>query len=430
MAKNSAGQLTRLEDVVEGPGYDGEEGALIDPLDPYLNLTRRGITQIRSAICWFTSVTSINLSFNCLKELPSAMGGLTSLNILQVKSNSLRDLPSSFSNLKNLTHLKISDNCLTRVPDVLKGLESLAILHMNSNPFEEDIVFPASWRFLRVIDITECNQKTISPTINHLKGLEELYIGGNFWNSLPPLHDLKELVYVCMDNMKVNLGLLPECLAQVESLKGIDCNNSGLQYFPEWLASETFPANTNIGKKNQKTFPPIYFGIKNLDWLGFADNQITHIPKAVAKLSGLDTLIVKGNPIKSFPVALHEYNPNLNLVVASNSNMLPLPKVPKNGPENAWPPLSLVILAGRKVASQKLDLIQADLPRPCLKLIQTVKECSTLHCNGTFIEGGGMGYQSMAWFPKGRGSTYCSYVLVDINTCDIECTNESPKNKV
>ena len=408
------GLVAYLEDMVEGLG-NGENGYTpVDVKNTHLSVYRKGITYIRPGIQSMTYATSLNFSCNYLTKLQSAMGDMIFLKALYVKSNRIEDLPSSFSNLTRLTHLNISDNRFTCVPDALKDLTSLECLHMDSNPFEEDIVFPESWTCLRIVHISECNQKIISPTINHLKSLKELNIGGNFWITLPPLEELDKLTDICMDNMKVKLDSLPESLALVRSLRRIDCNNSGLCHFPEWLIKEEFESNTE--------HPPV----DNLDWLGLADNQIAQIPKAVAKLSKLDTLIVKGNPIKSFPVALHEHNPDLNLVVASNSDAWP--ELTKKCSVNARPPLSLLILAGQKVASQKLDLCKADLPKPCLKLIQTAKECSTLHCKGTFIKGGGIEYQNVALFPSGRGSTHSSNVLVDIHTCDISCTKESPKH--
>ena len=406
-------------------GHYSDRNKPIDPTKTELKLKDRQITHILPAIGRLTAVTSLDLSFNRLRELPNAIGKLANLKEFWAVVNSIEDLPASFGNLTKLTDVKLSTNNLKRVPSALKQLPVLEYLTLDHNPLEEDIVFPENWKSLKVLSFEGCRQKTVSSTINHLQGLQILLMGRNYWDQLPPLEGFPELKVLVTNNMKLPFVTMPESVKNLGSIVVWDCRNSGVCRLPDWLGNLKFLMHFELGKNKITELPPSIAELKSLVLLDLNGNRLTRIPKALALLPQLQDLSLNDNPITSLPVALFEHRPRLRLVANCGVDKA----LAKRPPVISRHTASLAILAAQKVASQKLHLTLADLPQQCLELLWSAKECSTLHCKGIFIKGGGAEWNRPVRFWRSNVLYDSTEVLVDTHTCDVYCTNESPQNR-
>ena len=425
--KMEASMFIPFEEVAQsqilGPLYKEVKHWPIHSGNTRLCLENKQMTVLRPGIAQFTSVTYLNLNFNRLSELPSFIDTLVNLETLLLTGNTLEDLPASLANLPKLKDLRLTSNCLTQVPKVLLQLPTLRELYLNRNPFESEIVFPSIWKSLKCISIENCNQKTVSPTINLLTGLKCLDLGGNFWVELPSLDGFDRLDGLTIDNMKTPLPALPETVANFTlSLTFLSCFNSGLRHVPEWICDFRLLETLHLGYNELKEIPSNIGKLRRLELLGLCQNKITRIPKSMALIQGLRKLLVSNNPIEFFPRALYKHNKRLHVNPGPNYVAV----LPKDEPKKAEDPHSLIIQAARRVASMKLDLTTADLPKPCLDLVNGAIECSTLPCRGIYIAGSGTKKSRIVRF-KGRQPNMD--VRLETHTCHFKCYSLKPKHR-
>ena len=421
--KMGAQKQVELKEVAlaqgQWPGLDGDDK--IHESELFLSLSRKGIVKILPAMGKLTGLIEMHLSFNHLEELPCAIGKLKNLKSLILHHNKIKDLPSSFGNLSKLDHVSLSSNCLARVPDALRRLPALKELMLDHNPFEEKIVFSANWNTLNKLNISGCNQMTISSTINNLDSLESLSIAENYLETLPNLACLYNLEYLSISEMKVAIWKLPEALSQLRSLKVLWCNKSGLRHLPEWLGSLKSLKHLDFSSNGLEELPASIGRLRRLSLLDVSDNQLSSIPKSLAKIKQLKHLNIRINPITSLPSAIFEFNPQLILYADGYDkaeDMQPESISKCNGQLQR-----LAVIAARKLLRMGGHFTNADMPESCLELIRSAKECSNLHCKGTFVRGGGVEGSRLVSFPP------CTKVLVDTHTCDFQCTNASPLNR-
>lgn len=408
-----------LQDVQENP---------INTASPVLNLSGKGVTRLLPSFGRLTSLTELTLSFNYLRNLPITIGNLENLELLCLSENALRDLPPTFVNLTKLKSLNLYANCLRYVPEALKELRALERLYLDSNPFREVIEFQSNWKSLTTLSILDCRQGSISPTVNNLAELRTFNMGGNSWKTLPDLEGLVSLRNLSINDMS-DLETLPESLSQLESLTFLSCSNSKLCCLPSWIGSLTSLEFLEVGNNHLEELPSSIGEMRSLQTLRLHDNKLTSVPKTLGKISELKFLELDHNPIESLPTALFDHNPNL-ILTTTGIDKLRLSgeaQPQQQSPKKFFDPQTLAILSARKLVPLKGLTKLTDLPKPCIELIESAKECSTLHCRGVFIRGGGKEGRRMVEFGSSL-QNWKNSVAVDTHTCDYLCTDEKPLN--
>ena len=427
-------KLIRVQSLDEDVSPENDQqGAPISKTKKALDISGQNVTRLLPAFGRLNNITRLQMNRNGLESLPSSFGKLTNLVELGLATNKIRKLPASFAKLTKLKSLHLYSNRLKKIPIALTKLTSLEHLDMDNNPLQSDIVFPQNWSSLKLLSFVDCNQYTISPTINNLVNIVTLSIGENYWKTFPSLEGLGKIMELSMNQMKAPLHALPDSIKCLETLIFLACNNSGLRTLPDWLPSLRSLKTLELTDNCLAEIPSSIGNMQSLTDLELANNHVSQIPKAIARIKTLYLLDLSENPIASFPMALYERNPELDLIA---DDLVPSaleesePIEEKDNKKKATQPQRLEVQVARMLARQKVKLTQADLPPSCLELINSARECSTLDCNGIFIRGGGIEESSLGRFSIHIDDFWNHPVLVDKHTCDFQCTNNSPQNRI
>lgn len=413
---------TELVVTEEGENVEDLSQLPLDLSTTWVHLTYKSIKTLLPAWGRLTKVTNLFLVGNCLETLPDAIGELANLQSLNLTGNRIHSLPPTFAKLTKIRALSLSSNSLNVVPNALKRLPALHLLALADNPFHETIVFPESWSSLKSLLICGCNQRTVSPTIANLKGLEMLSMARNKMHVLPQLKALGRLKSLVISENPI--GALPMQLINLRCLEILKCNDCGLRQIPEWLGGQLKTLGRLEMNNNHLMELPLSIGrFQELSTLSLNGNQLTHVPKALAGCQKLIFLDVSNNQIESFPIALYDHNPYLKLYADGVTSLVP--KQGNNHPKHSRAVMRLDVQAARKLARHKSRLTRPDLPEPCLDLINSTKECSTLSCTGTFVKGSGIDEWQIVGFGNQEILPYHrTMVRVVKQTCHPLCSDK------
>jgi len=233
---------------------------------------------------------------NDIVALPSpSITRLTKLEVLDLGGNRLEELPQDFSGMRSLTSLSLARNSLVQVfPDVFK-VKSIKQLNLSGNV---SLVVPENLSDLplEVLDLSECNLKSITPTLGRCISLTSLRLDKNQLDALPS--ELANLV-----NLKT-LRISQNNLTQIDNL-----NFGNFTALEELCASE-----------NQLDHMPRGFGhCKSLRIFDVSHNQLTAINREVGWLHAtLRKLLVSNNRIKTVPGELSFLNPAIEVDLSNN----------------------------------------------------------------------------------------------------------------
>lgn len=137
------------------------------------------LTFIPGEVFNFTSLVTLNLSYNQLQELPPEIGNLASLVALNLSHNQLRVLPSTIGKLASLSQLDISHNSLDTLPDSVGEIPYLTTLKLSGNRLKN---LPASFgklAFLNDLDLSHNQLELLPVSFTELMLLNKLDIKYN-----------------------------------------------------------------------------------------------------------------------------------------------------------------------------------------------------------------------------------------------------------
>ncbi len=209
--------------------------------DSYLDLSRRGFT-----------------------ELPDILHDLDHVTTLDVGDNQLAALPPSIKNLRSLRSIVLSANQFTTIPPVLFELPRLEILTIGTNPIS-----------------------TIDPAINRLGTLVELRINGGQLTTLPDsLAGMHRLRILSLEyNRFRTLPILS--LATAPNLEYVSFSNNELGEIPPDIAKLRQLKGLFIESNQLRTLPAEIGDLHALRFLHVWGNELTTLPPALARLPQL-----------------------------------------------------------------------------------------------------------------------------------------------
>lgn len=166
-----------------------------------------------------------------LKLLPEAFGSLTNLKELNIGGlEALEELPKELGNLKNLESIVIDNGngyqMNVSLPETIAGLEKLKILRLYG-------AFDASG-IMENEKGEPVKAKKLPQALGALQNLEELDIGRNGLNEVPPqVASLAKLVTLNLDYNGIKE--LPEFVGNLKNLKNLTINCNGGTRLPDSL---------------------------------------------------------------------------------------------------------------------------------------------------------------------------------------------------
>ena len=201
----------------------------LNPKITRIEVTRSNqLSFIPAEIVNIVSLTSLDLSHNCIRELPDGMCNLTGLNL---SWNQLRGLPTRIDNLDKLTFLDLSHNRITELPAEIGNLASLKMLNLGYNQLVE---LPA--------DISNFTNLT-SLDISHnriIKLSDEIF---NF------------ISLTCLDISHNGIRELSDEIFYLNSLRVLNLEYNQLIELPAEIFSSTNLSYLNLCENKLKTLP-------------------------------------------------------------------------------------------------------------------------------------------------------------------------------
>ena len=202
----------------------------------YLSVVSNGLFSIGENVFGphLSSLTTLDLSNNCLIRLHPSLQYLTRLDTLDVSRNRLQDSPELdelFTNLSLLEELNLSSNELARVPPSLSYLTSLRRLNLSNNQLKEipDSIV-SQWTAmqhgnggddqLRYLRLSYNNFMDFPKCLLKLGYLDELHMAGNFIKAIPnEISEMKRLSFISFANNQWPAPLLlPPGIAKLPRL--------------------------------------------------------------------------------------------------------------------------------------------------------------------------------------------------------------------
>ena len=143
-----------------------------------------GINTLPAKLLFSTTVTSLDLSFNCLTAIPGSFENLCNLKTLMLDFNDIEILSYNFSKLNSLEELYLRNNKIKQVNESLQYLQKLKVLTFSSNKLTE---LPNVFHFLLDLvhfDVSNNQIKRLPASIFESPSLKKLLAGHNHLTDL------------------------------------------------------------------------------------------------------------------------------------------------------------------------------------------------------------------------------------------------------
>ncbi|HLP14007.1 MAG TPA: leucine-rich repeat domain-containing protein [Flavobacteriales bacterium] len=204
------------------------------------------------------------------------------------------------------------------------------------------------------VDLSDQARKRFPKRVSQLENLEHLSLANN------------------------NLKGLPRNSVSMQKIRTLNLSNNRIEEIPEWI--DAYPnlysldlsynklteANTavfnihylnylDLSHNDLKTISPV-FNCAMLEYLYLAENNLTEIPRNIAKLKNLKELSLASNKLKVLPVNIMKLK-NLEVLDLSNNRFTGLPKSLKGLKK-----LKVLRLTGNKLSDHEVEELRKAMP--------------------------------------------------------------------
>lgn len=292
-----------------------------------LDLRNNQLKTLPESLGQLTQLHSLILRDNQLTTLPESLGRLTQLDSLDLRDNKLTTLPESLGQLAQLRSLDLSNNQLTTLPESLSQITKLRSLNLSSNQLT---TLPDSLRqltHLQSVDMRTNQLTTLPISLTQLTQLHSLDLSNNQLTAVP--ESLGQLMQLRSLNLSNNqLTALPESLSQIAQLRDLDIWGNNFSSLPATIGSlrklehlfcdhlagdfspllRKLPNLTELGyaRSDLVCIPDWVSELGTLQTLLLIDNLLTDLPPTIARLSNLEKLELRGNPLNPELAAAYE----------------------------------------------------------------------------------------------------------------------------
>lgn len=269
-----------------------------------LNLTKSNLTEVPSAVQYFTQLVQLTLDFNSLTALPSWLQGLTRLQRISARSNQIAHIPdSAMAALTQLTCLDLGHNRIPALADSVYGLTSLKELLLEHNELTSLSDDLQHLRSLTRLEVWENRLQSLPHSIGSMAQLRRLRFDNNPGIVLPDglfrLTALNELVLTTSGDVEADFttsaghNALPEAFGNLLGLQVVQIGGAvaGLQ--------PSLPRLTNLRTLylcDAQTFPRWLGSLSTLTCLALSGIEGRPIPSTYGALTALASLELENCP--------------------------------------------------------------------------------------------------------------------------------------
>lgn len=282
-----------------------------------------------SSDCFFSNLTTLDLSMNRLVALPPIISIAPKLQKLNCSHNfmgGIASIPSS------LVYLDISHNCLESI--TFTNLDNLQILDLSFNKLKYLAKLPNS-----IIRFNAEHNLINKSAPLALKSLNVLQINSNLFTEIPSFKDSVVNVFIMRNNKiaSINVDNFNNLVQR------IDLTDNDIEEIPTQLFEIRKIQSLNISFNRVKEIPPLIAGL-NITTLFINDNPISDLPELPQSLLCLNA---SGCNFKSIPESVYniprlssidfshnmissiESLPNVNQINLSMNLIVKLPSIPE-----------------------------------------------------------------------------------------------------
>jgi Leucine-rich repeat (LRR) protein len=253
---------------------------------------------------------------------------------LYLQHNRLDFVPVNITLFGTLRHLDLSSNLLTEIGDPILALPHLISLVARNNLLQD---LP----------------KKLSSA---LPQLEELNLGGNQFNALPPV------------------------VTEMSALKGLYLGGNSLTELPSDIGRLTRLEVLYLGGNQLKELPPEVGRLVQLRSLALCENRLRSLPASVSNLRRLRSLSLHHNQLTTLPPQIVTLKGLVELSLRDN------PLVVRFVQDLTYDPPSLRELSARTVKLHRLPYSAADLPHELSRYLQSACRCVNPKCRGVYFD--------------------------------------------
>lgn len=170
-----------------------------------------------------------------------------------------------------------------------------------------------------VLRLTDKKLKKIPTCFGNLRGLCEIYLGGNMLNEFPTiLFKLESLKKISLEGnaiTKIPSGII----SLKDSLSRLDLSNNRLKSIPKEIGFLTELRILYLDDNELTSIPAEIGFLKEMETLSVDGNKLASIPDEIGDLKSLRNLSVSGNEIRKVPIKI--FLGNIMVMDLSKNNL-------------------------------------------------------------------------------------------------------------
>jgi Leucine-rich repeat (LRR) protein len=128
-----------------------------------------------------------------------------------------------------------------------------------------------------------------------------------------------------LDLRDMKLTKLPEAIASLTNLQGLNLNNNQLTELPKAIASLTQLQVLDLSNNKLRKLPNAIASLTQLQKLDLQNNQLSELPKAIASLTQLQELYLNKNQLRELPETIASFT-QLQVLDLDNNQLRELPE--------------------------------------------------------------------------------------------------------
>eukprot|EP01117_Protostelium_nocturnum_P011315 TRINITY_DN4102_c0_g1_i5.p1 TRINITY_DN4102_c0_g1~~TRINITY_DN4102_c0_g1_i5.p1 ORF type:complete len:1169 (-),score=280.29 TRINITY_DN4102_c0_g1_i5:33-3539(-) len=373
----------------------------------------------------FNQISSLSwkpLSIKDNSNMESVFSNLTSLNVSQNKLGGI--ITSQIELMSNLRELNLSNNLITGIPKEIGVLDKLLTLDLNGNQLSALPPEFAGCTSLQSLDLSRnkivslySQNEAASPILVHLRNLTFLNLHSNQLVEAKSISLLPSSV-VHLDFSNNQLTSIPSSLHLLTLLTRLELSFNQITSLPDELFLMEDPSTS------LEEFEKVEIGLKKLEYLNIANNQLKSIPFSISNLSNLRDLDISENTLMNVPSCLIKLESLKTLWLHSKK----LACIPSQLPS------SLEILSlGSMVIDRPRNEIRLihHLPSSTSVPLSSSSRARTANTTSTPTKNAAIEPQSelnAVNFDKADSSLLCSQVITLLNCARISCLYASRNN--
>lgn len=290
------------EITIEWAGLEFDTDANSNPTDVIGLIIDGEPTYVIDSDTWEQKLVSL-VEFKDMTVLPSCVSNLTSLQNIVVRNCALEDLPAELK-YSGIQSLSVQNTNLAQIPDDLAEMKGLTDVSFIGNKLTQ---FP------------EC--------LTEVSTMEMFVIDGEQIGSVPASIGEWGETLVALSICNTDITELPDVFDRLWHVSMPDFSgNRGLSKLPASIGLETIPYGNGTGYSNNGitgiilnrcgfSSIPEQVQRKGIKGLYMAENCITTVSKAdIENMPDLETLVLDGNSLESFPAITNQHLSMLSLI--------------------------------------------------------------------------------------------------------------------